>query len=104
MSLCAPPLGSTMNPKIAFLCLVFWTMVPNILASSCELIVRIADLQDIIKNQTKAAEAQTQVIKDQKQMLKNQADAIGDLKELIENLKTGKCLHVMYFWVFFYFH
>ena len=79
-----------MNPKTEIRCLCFWTMIPNVLASSCDLIVRVADLQDIIKNQTKAAEDQTQVIK-------NQADAIGDLKEMIENLKSVKYLFVLDF-------
>ena len=62
-----------MNPKNVIFWLVFLAKVPNTLASSCDLIVRVADLQDIINNQRKVAESQTQVIEDQKQMIKNQA-------------------------------
>ena len=50
-------------------CLVLLVMFPGIFAVSCENMVRLADLQDIIKNQT---------------------ELIADLKNTIAILNTGK--------------
>ena len=60
------------------------------MASSCGLVVKLADLQDIIKNQTKLAEAQTQVIEDQKRMIEKQAAVIDDLGRQLTNGKRIK--------------
>ena len=67
-------------------CLVLLVMFPRIFADSCENKVRLADLQDIIKNQTKLIREQkqvnqelSQVVKDQKNMIKKQAKG-GRLK------------------------
>ena len=78
---------------IIVICLVSWA--PNIIATSCENIVRLADLRNIMKNQTKLIQDQGRVIDDQKNMLENQTRAIQDqkevnkeMREIIENQKN----------------
>ena len=70
---------------------------PTTFAASCENIVRLADLQEIIKNQTKLIEDLYKVIADQKKVIENQARSIKnqtrlyeDLQATVEYLKTGK--------------
>ena len=72
--------------------LVLLVMFARIFADSCENMVRLADLQDIIKNQTELIQEQKraneeigQVVEDQKNMIKKQA-------KLINVLKTGESL------------
>ena len=72
-------------------------MVPSILASSCELIVRVADLQDIINNQTEAAEVQTKLMEGQREVIEEQrrkieevTKTVDDQKTMIKHLTTGK--------------
>ena len=73
-------------------------------AANCENMVRLADLQDIIKNQTKlihnmvqVIEAQVKVNEEQKNLIENQAKSLQyqtllyeDLQATVNHLKTGK--------------
>ena len=54
---------------------MLWSIFPNSLASSCELVIKVTDLQEIIKNQARVIE--------------NQAAVIGDLKQTTDHLTTG---------------
>ena len=61
--------------------------------------VRLADLQDIIKTQTKLIQDLYHIIEDQKNMIENQATFIGyqtdlneKLKMMLENSSIGKRL------------
>ena len=58
---------------IPVMCLVLWVIVPSTLAVSCKNMVRLADLQDIIKNQTKLIRDMGQVIDDQRKVMKSLA-------------------------------
>ena len=60
--------------------LVLLVIVPSTFAVSCENMVRLADLQDIIKNQTKLIQQQGQVIEEQRKVMKSLA--IGKRKYL----------------------
>ena len=63
----------------------------------------MADLQEIIKNQTKQAEAQTQlmegqreVIEDQKRMIETVLKTNDELEETVKRLTTGKISTTMF--------
>ena len=51
--------------------LVLLVIIPGTFAVSCENMVRLADLQDIIKNQTKLIRDMGQVIEDQRKVMKS---------------------------------
>ena len=81
---------------ISVICLLLSTIVQNTFAASCENKIRLADLQDIIKNQKKLIGDMRQVIEDQKNTIENMTEFIehqttvtDDLKKKIENLSTG---------------
>ena len=85
---------------ISLLLLLF--LFSSTFAASCENKVRLADLQDIIKNQTKLIGNMEHVIEDQKNLIENQAISIEnqtrlyeDLKATVEHLKTGKMRHYL---------
>ena len=80
-------------------CLFLWYIVPGTSAASCENIVRLADLQDIIRNQTKVNHEQQLVIE-------NQAKLNSELMTTVEKLNTGKMeyLPVEVFVVIYSFH
>ena len=61
---------------IVVICIVTWDNVSSISAASCENMVRLANLQDIIKNQTNLIEQQGQVIE--------------DLQRRLQRVTTGK--------------
>ena len=63
---------------------------PSIFAVSCENKIRLADLQDIIKNQTRLIQDQRQINKDQENMIKTQSKLMEDLRKRIESGTTGK--------------
>ena len=78
-------------------CLVLLVPFATTLAASCENKVRLADLQDVIKNQTKLIGNMEHVIEDQKNLIENQAISIEnqtrlyeDLQATVEYLKTGE--------------
>ena len=60
------------------------------MASSCDLGVRITDLQETIKNQTKLAETQANVIEDQRRIIEKHVADIDDLRKTLALLVTGK--------------
>ena len=61
---------------IVVICLVIYDNVPSISTASCENMVRLADLQDIIRNQTK--------------MIQQQGQVIEDLQRRLQYVTTGK--------------
>ena len=67
------------------ICLALCVIFPSILAASCENMVRLADLQDIIKNQTKLIESQAK-------FMENQTRLYEQLKTTVEQLSTSKRL------------
>ena len=69
--------------EIPMLCLVLSVLFLTTFAASCENVVRLADLQEIIRNQTKLIHHLGQVIENQNKLNK-------DLEEKIEYLTTGK--------------
>ena len=94
-----------MDPETAISCLIFWSIFQSTLASSCDLIVRVADLQEIIKNQTRQAEAQTQlmegqkeVIEDQKRKIEDVLKIVDDLEKTVKHLRDGKISTVMLYY------
>ena len=82
-----------MDPETAISCLIFWSIFQSTLASSCDLIVRVADLQEIIKNQTKQAAVQTQLMEGQREVIEDQTRKIADVLKTVDDLqKTVKHL------------
>ena len=75
---------------IVVIFLVISVNVQTTFAVSCENIVRLADLKDIIRNQTKLIQQQGQVIEDQKSMLENQTRLVEDLQRRLQYVTTGK--------------
>ena len=75
---------------IAVICIALGILVPATFAASCDNMVRLADLQDIIKDQTKLIQEQGRVIDDQKNMLENQMRLIEDLQRNLQYVTTGK--------------
>ena len=59
----------SVNLRTSVICQLLWLIPPSIFVASCENIVRLADLQDTIKNQTKLIEEQGRVIEDQKNVI-----------------------------------
>ena len=72
-----------MDLKKGIVCIILWISASGTYAASCENVVRLTDLQAIIKNQTK-------VIEDQRQVIENQMTLNGELKTTVEQLKTGQ--------------
>ena len=81
----------------AMICLLLSVNVPSTSSVSCENMVRLADLQDIIKNQTKLIRDQRQVnddqrkvVEDQQKLIENQTRFIGDVQRKLQYVTTGK--------------
>ena len=79
--------------------LILLTMLPTKFTASCGNVVRLADLQDIINNQTElirdqkqANEELHQVVKDQKDIIMKQAKLIHDLRKTTENATSDESL------------
>ena len=81
--------SSNMDPKTALHCLMLWSIFSSTLASNCELIIKVTDLQ-IIKNQTRAIETQTQVNDELRKLVIDQAAVIADLRKTMEHQPNGK--------------
>ena len=81
---------SNMDPKTGLHCLIFWSIFPSTLASSCELVIKVTDLKEIIKNQTRAIETQTQVNNELRKLVIDQAAVIADLRKTMEHQTNGK--------------
>ena len=79
-----------MDPKTAISCLIFWSIFQSTLASSCELVIKVTDLKEIIKNQTRAIETQTQVNDELRNLVIDQAAVIADLRKTMEHQTNGK--------------
>ena len=67
-----------MDPKTVIRCLIFWSIFQNTLASSCNLVIKVTDLQEIIRNQTKVIETQNRVNE--------------ELRKTVEHLTPGKIM------------
>ena len=90
------------NIHASVISLVLLITFPSTFTASCENMVRLADLQEIIKNQTKLIRDMEQVIAVQKGMIENMAKFIQnqtilneDVEKKIENLSTGKFIHLL---------
>ena len=79
-----------MDPKTAIHSFIFWSIFQNTMASSCELVIRITDLQEIIKNQTKVIQSQNGDKEELRGLVENQAAVIKDLRKTVEHLTIGK--------------
>ena len=73
---------------IAMICILLSVNVPSIYSISCENMVRLPDVQDIIKNQTK-------LMQEQRQIIENQAKLNSELMTTVETLKTGKMEYLL---------
>ena len=82
--------SSNMDLKTAISCLIFWSIFSSALASSCKLVIKVTDLHEIIKNQTRAIETQTQVNEELRSLVENQAAVIGDLRKTMGHQTNGK--------------
>ena len=69
----------------AMICLLLSVNVPSTSSVSCENMVRLADLQDIIKNQTKLILEQRQLNDDQRKVIEDQRKVVEDQQKMIEN-------------------
>ena len=100
-----------MEPKIVISCLLSLDIFSSTFAASCDNIIRLSDLRNTIKNQTKQSEIQTRVIEeqtqlneglrkvledqgnmieDQRSVIENQARALNELRKKLEGAETGK--------------
>ena len=76
-----------MDPKIVFSCTVLWVIFASTFASSCENIIRLADLRNTIINQTIQSEIQTGVIEEQRRINEQQKHLNENLSQVIEDLR-----------------
>ena len=72
-----------MDLKKGIVCIILWISASGPYAASCENVVRLTDLQEIIENQTKP-------IEDQRQVIENQETLNGELNTTVEQLKNGE--------------
>ena len=74
--------------------LVLWAMLLETSADSCKNIVRLADLNKTIQNQTRLMRDLEQVVQDQRKVIENQTRMNDDLKKTMEYVTRGKLITI----------